>query len=97
MMVTARRANLVSALEIFSVIALVGMLAASWLAMSSPQRPGLIMPSTQAAALLVGTLIPALALVVLFGRRRAIRRAEGGTARMHVRLVFFFSLSLIHI
>jgi len=92
MMVTARRANLVSALEIFSVIALVGMLAASWLAMSSPQRPGLIMPSTQAAALLVGTLIPALALVVLFGRRRAIRRAEGGTARMHVRLVFFFSL-----
>ena len=41
--------------------------------------------------MLVGTLIPALALLVLFGRRLAIRRAGGTTARLHVNLVFFFS------
>ncbi len=49
-------------------------------------------PSEQAAALLVGTLIPALGLIVLWGRRIAIRRAGGTTARLHVNLVFFFSL-----
>ena len=42
--------------------------------------------------MLVGTLIPAMTLVVLFGRRLAIRRAGGTTARLHVNLVFFFSL-----
>jgi len=92
MLVTARRANLINALEIFSAIALIGMLVASWLAMSTTQKSGPLMSSAQAAAMLVGTLIPALALLVLLGRRLAIRRAEGGTARMHVRLVFFFSL-----
>src|SRR5689334_25424138 len=33
-----------------------------------------------------------MALVVLFGRWLALRRAENSTARLHVRLVFFFSL-----
>ena len=42
--------------------------------------------------LTIGTLIPAIALVVLFGRRLAIRRAAGSTARLHVRMVFFFSM-----
>ncbi|MGB3167549.1 MAG: ATP-binding protein, partial [Alteraurantiacibacter sp.] len=37
-------------------------------------------------------LIPALGLVVLWGRRIAIRRAGGTTGRLHVNLVFFFSL-----
>ena len=40
----------------------------------------------------VGTLLPALGLIVLWGRRIAIRRAGGTTARLHVNLVFFFSL-----
>src|SRR5690606_26692993 len=55
-------------------------------------EPERLVPSGQAAAMLVGTLIPALALVVLIGRRLAIRRAGGTTARLHVNLVFFFSL-----
>jgi two-component system nitrogen regulation sensor histidine kinase NtrY len=33
-----------------------------------------------------------MALLVLIGRRLALRRAAGSTARLHVRLVFFFSM-----
>ena len=53
---------------------------------------GALLPSRQVAALLIGTLIPAMALLVLAGRRIALRRAAGSTARLHVRLVFFFSM-----
>ncbi|TNE55571.1 MAG: HAMP domain-containing protein, partial [Sphingomonadales bacterium] len=38
------------------------------------------------------SLVPAMALLVLMGRRLALKRAAGSTARLHVRLVFLFSL-----
>ena len=48
------------------------------------------------ALLLVGNLIPLVALIVLVGRRVAMRRAArsplGGRARLHVRLVAVFSI-----
>jgi two-component system, NtrC family, nitrogen regulation sensor histidine kinase NtrY len=48
------------------------------------------------ALLLVANLIPAIALIVLFGRRVAMRRAAlspvGGNGRLHVRLVALFSM-----
>ena len=88
----ARRANFFLWLEISCVLTLVIMLAASYLAIAGREDPGELVPSGQAAAMLVGTLIPALGLVVLWGRRMAIRRAGGTTARLHVNLVFFFSL-----
>ena len=91
-LVSARRANLFGLLELLSGVTLLVMLAWSWLKLSDPPQPGELMPSIQAAALLIGTLIPAMALLVLLGRRIAIRRAGGSTARLHVRLVFFFSL-----
>jgi len=91
-LVSARRANLYFWLELIAALALVSMLASSYLTLSTTYRPGQLVPSSQTAAMLVGTLIPALALVVLFGRRVAIRRAGGTTARLHVNLVFFFSL-----
>src|SRR5690606_24236692 len=90
--VIARRANFYLWLEIASGIALVVMMTSSYLALTEASDPRQLVPSGQAAAMLVGTLIPALALVVLFGRRLAIRRAGGTTARLHVNLVFFFSL-----
>jgi len=90
--VAARRANLYLWLEILAAITLVIMLVSSTLMLTSMNDPGQLVPSWQAAAMLVGTLIPALALLVLFGRRAAIRRAGGTTARLHVNLVFFFSL-----
>ena len=91
-LVVARRANFYLWLEIAAAVALVVMLASSYLALTGASDPRRLVPSGQAAAMLVGTLIPALALVVLFGRRLAIRRAGGTTARLHVNLVFFFSL-----
>lgn len=68
------------------------MIGVGWLLIAGQSGNGEPMPQAQAAALLVGTLIPALSLVVLGGRRIAIRRAGGTTARLHVNLVFFFSL-----
>ncbi|MEP9402884.1 sensor histidine kinase NtrY-like [Sphingomonas silueang] len=55
------------------------------------------LPSAWAmAALLVANLIPAMALLVLAGRRIAMRRAArseiGGTGTLHVRLVALFSI-----
>ncbi len=48
------------------------------------------------ALLLVGNLVPMVALIVLAGRRVAMRRAAlsplGGRARLHVRLVAIFSI-----
>ena len=88
----ARRANVYRWLEIAAAVALVLMLGSSYLALSGASDPRKLVPSAQAAAMLVGTLIPALALIVLYGRRLAIRRAGGTTARLHVNLVFLFSL-----
>jgi two-component system, NtrC family, nitrogen regulation sensor histidine kinase NtrY len=89
---SVRRINLYPWLEVACAVALVVMLAASYLSLSSLADPSQLVPSGQAAAMLVGTLIPALGLIVLWGRRAAIRRAGGTTARLHVNLVFFFSL-----
>jgi two-component system nitrogen regulation sensor histidine kinase NtrY len=90
-MVSARRANLYVWLEIVAFVSLVVMLASSYLVLTGADATRLV-PSGRAAAMLVGTLIPAMTLLVLFGRRRAIQRAGGTSARLHVNLVFFFSL-----
>jgi len=91
-LVSARRANFFGMLEVVAGLTLAVMLAWSWVKLSNPPRAGDILPSGEAAALLVGTLIPAMTLLVLLGRRIAIRRTGGMIARLHVRLVFFFSL-----
>jgi two-component system nitrogen regulation sensor histidine kinase NtrY len=89
-LLTSRRINLFMWLTVIAGSALVVMLASWYLALSrNPTQP---LPGFQAAALLIGTLIPAMALVVLAGRRIAIRRAGDAGARLHVKLVFFFSL-----
>ncbi|WEK46993.1 MAG: ATP-binding protein [Candidatus Andeanibacterium colombiense] len=90
-LVGARRANVFGLLEVVSTVILALMLGWSWIRLSSQSNVEVI-PSGEAAALLIGTLIPAMTLLVLAGRRIAIRRAGGKTARLHVRLVFFFSL-----
>ena len=90
--VAARRNNLYWWLEVLAAAVLISMLVASYLAIAGRSESQQIVPSAQAAAMLVGTLIPALLLIVLWGRRLAIRRAGATTARLHVNLVFFFSL-----
>ena len=92
LVVTLRRANFFAWLEAVSAVAFLAMVWVTYVAFTSAPADGRLLPSAQIASLLIGTMIPALSLVVLVGRRLAIRRAEGSTARMHVRLVFFFSL-----
>ena len=88
----SRRANFFLLLEIASALALVAMALTTWATFASAPPDGQLVPAGQVASLLIGTLLPGMALIVLFGRRLALRRAAGSTARLHVRLVFFFSL-----
>ncbi|MDD3797711.1 MAG: ATP-binding protein [Novosphingobium sp.] len=92
MVVASRRANVFRILEVVCAVALAAMVVTSWYAFSSAPARGGLVPSGQVATLLIGTLLPAMGLLVLMGRRRAIRRAAGSTARLHVRLVAIFSL-----
>ena len=79
-------------LEILCGLILAAMLLTAYLVIDWQAKTNDPMPSWQAVALLLCTLIPALGLVVLWGRRAAISRAGGTTARLHINLVFFFSL-----
>jgi two-component system, NtrC family, nitrogen regulation sensor histidine kinase NtrY len=91
-LLTSRRINLYLWLEAAAAVTLLVMLASAYVALTRSGEPGEPLPSFQMTALLLGTLIPALALVVLGGRRLAIRRAGDSSARLHVKLVAFFSL-----
>jgi len=92
LVVASRRANLFRFLEIGAAVALAIMVVATWTAFANTPDETQLLPTRQISILLVGTLVPAMALAVLFGRRLALRRAAGSTARLHVRLVFVFSL-----
>ncbi|WP_271079660.1 sensor histidine kinase [Aurantiacibacter sp. MUD61] len=84
--------NLFLWLEVVCAMTLVTMGVATYLTIAGLSNSNELLPSEQASALLLGTLIPALGIVVLWGRRIAISRAGGTTSRLHVNLVFFFSL-----
>ncbi len=95
MQLVARRMNLFAAFEVASAVAFLVMTAITWAAIDAQADKGELLPSNLTASLLIGTLVPAMALLVLLGRRMALKRAAesmGGTGRMHVRLVFIFSL-----
>ncbi|MCW1428477.1 ATP-binding protein [Novosphingobium sp. JCM 18896] len=93
--VAARRANFFAVMEVVSVVAFLIMTLTTWIALESQAKKGQLLPSDLTATLLIGTLVPAMAILVMIGRRMALKRAAetiGGTGRMHVRLVFIFSL-----
>lgn len=90
--IASRRANIFFWLEVLSGVALLAAVGATWLTYGQASAPDALLPTIQVSALLMATLVPAMALLVLFGRRVALRRAAGSTARLHVRLVFFFSM-----
>jgi two-component system nitrogen regulation sensor histidine kinase NtrY len=89
---SSRRPGFFLWVEIACALGFLAMVASTYFAFSNAPPDGQLLPSRQVAGLLIGTLIPAMALLVLLGRRLALRRAAGSTARLHVRLVFFFSL-----
>jgi two-component system nitrogen regulation sensor histidine kinase NtrY len=90
--IAARRANIFLWLEGLAVLTLLAAVGATWSAFSRSDAPDDLLPTIQVSVLLMATLVPAMALLVLIGRRLALRRAAGSTARLHVRLVFFFSM-----
>ncbi len=93
--IAARRANAFAVFEGLAVLLFVVMTAITWAALTSHSKSGTLLPGDLTAALLIGTLVPAMAILVLLGRRMALRRAAesiGGTGRMHVTLVFIFSM-----
>lgn len=95
MQVGARRANAFATLEIAAALVFVVMTIATWLTLNSSSAKAQMVPTDLTAALLVGTLVPAMTILVLLGRRLALHRAAqngAGEGNLHVRLVFFFSL-----
>jgi two-component system nitrogen regulation sensor histidine kinase NtrY len=93
--IRARRANIFAVIAVASVIAFVAMSAITWFTFTAQSTRGELVPSNLTATLLVGMLVPAMALLVLLGRHIALQRAAeltGGGGQLHVRLVFLFSL-----
>lgn len=93
--IAARRANAFALMEFIAVVAFLVMTGITWFVISAQSKSDDLLPTDLTATLLVGTLIPALAILVLLGRRLALQRARevaGGTGQLHVRLVFLFSL-----
>ena len=73
---------------------LAGMMAFSVWVLRRGAEPGTLLSPPLIALLLVANLLPAIALMVLYSRRVAVRRAEQGglgSGRLHVRLVALFS------
>ena len=73
---------------------LAGMMAFSVWVLRRGAEPGTLLTPPLIALLLIANLLPAIALMVLYSRRVAVRRAEAGglgSGRLHVRLVALFS------
>src|SRR5204863_4163178 len=73
---------------------LLGMMGLSAWLLRRGAEPGSLLSAPVLALLLVANLIPAIALMALYSRKVAIRRAEEGglgSGRLHVRLVALFS------
>ena len=82
-------------LAVLIAVFLIGMLAFSAWLLSRDANPGTLLSPPLIALLLIANLLPAIALMVLFSRKMAVRRAEAGglgSGRLHVRLVGLFSV-----
>ena len=70
------------------------MALSAWL-LRRGAEPGTLLSPPLIALLLIANLLPAIALMVLYSRKVAVRRAEQGglgSGRLHVRLVALFSV-----
>jgi len=94
--VLIRRGRWFALVELVVFAGLLLILAASYFIVTRTGRPNAPLTPATTAGLLVGILLPAMALMVMVARRLAIRRAArsnvGGRGRLHVRLVAFFSV-----
>jgi two-component system nitrogen regulation sensor histidine kinase NtrY len=75
-------------------VIVIGMLGASGWVLSRAAEPGSLLWPPLMALLLIAILLPAIALMALYARKVAVRRAERGglgSGRLHVRLVALFT------
>jgi two-component system nitrogen regulation sensor histidine kinase NtrY len=73
----------------------VAMVALSFILLSRDATPGTLLSPPLIALLLIANLIPAISLMALYARHRALNRAEEGglgSGRLHTRLVALFSV-----
>ncbi|WP_294337777.1 ATP-binding protein [uncultured Sphingomonas sp.] len=91
-----RRFAVTPAIEFGVIGVMVAVAVGSWRVIAATSASKALFSPTMAAAMLTANLIPAVILIVLIGRRIAIRRASrasiAGRGRLHVRLVAVFSL-----
>jgi two-component system nitrogen regulation sensor histidine kinase NtrY len=76
-------------------VALAAIMALSFWLLRRAAEPGSLLSPPLIAVLLIANLLPAIALMALYARRVAVRRAEQGglgSGRLHVRLVALFTL-----
>jgi two-component system nitrogen regulation sensor histidine kinase NtrY len=74
---------------------LIAMIALSGWLLTRESEPGTILSPPLIALLLITILLPAIALMALYARKVAVRRAEQGglgSGRLHIRLVALFTL-----
>jgi len=93
--VAARRANFFAIIEATAIVTFILMTIVTWRTLANQPEKGQLLSYNLTAVLLVGMLVPAMTILVLLGRRLALRHAAesfGGTGKMHVRLVFLFSM-----
>ena len=94
--VASRRANIMPWIEFGTFILALSVALASYFIVSGAPTTQRLLSPPLVALLLVGNLVPGIALLVLIGRRVAKKRAQrsvvGGGGRLHVRLVATFSL-----
>ncbi|HET9813598.1 MAG TPA: ATP-binding protein [Sphingomicrobium sp.] len=84
-----------SRLAVAAAVFLAAMLALSAWILERGAEPGTLLSPPLIALLLIATLLPAIALMVLYSRKVAMRRAEQGglgSGRLHTRLVALFSV-----
>jgi len=88
----SRRRQWIPVVTRVAAISVVGMALLTWAVM----RGDSLLPAPAGVFLLFANLVPAVVLLVLWGRALAMRRAEqslvGANGRLHVRLVALFSL-----
>src|SRR5947209_222692 len=73
---------------------LVAMLGLSFWLLTRSAEPGTLILPPLVALLLIAILLPAIALMALYARKVAVRRAEQGglgSGRLHIRLVALFT------
>ncbi len=91
-----RRLRVTPAVEIAVLVFSVSVAVASYVILSGFDAPERLIQPPLVALLLVANLVPGIALLMLLGRRIALRRAArspvGGEGRLHVRLVAIFSV-----